>query len=261
MTDDTSFNTLDVELATGVVSYLQGGEGPPLLWLHHSWGNPGVLSVHQELARSFSVIVPDLPGWGGSVRPTWARTVRDIAILIAQFADRVFNEQFTLVGTGFGGYVAAELACTNTTNLNRLVLIGSAGIQAAEGEITDQMMLSHRRYIEESFLTHENYVEHFGEEPIDEVRELWDHSREMTARVTWKPYMFNRRLAELLKNVATSTDLVWGDKDAIIPVSVADQFQEALPHATKHIIENAGHLVEIEQSEQISKIITDGMSV
>ena len=245
----------EVELATGKVSFLSGGNGPNLLWLHHSWGNPGELAVHQQLTNSFTVIVPDMPGWGGSERPLWARTVRDIAILLTQFADQVCEGEYVLVGAGFGGYIAAEMACTNRRALKHLVLIGSAGLQPEDGEIKDQMMLSHRRYIEESFGSPEQYIEHFGEEPVPELRELWDQAREMTARVSWKPYMFNRRLGELLKNMTTPTELIWGEKDSVIPASVADQFAQILPQSTTHIIDGNGHLVEIENPDTVATIV------
>ena len=261
MASELTLDHHELELATGKVSYLQGGSGPTLLWLHHSWGNPGALAIHQTLAENFTVVVPDMPGWGGSERPLWARSVRDIAILISQFANQVCADSFTLVGAGMGGYVAAEIACANSNSIKRLVLIGPAGQQPNVGEIKDQMMLSHRQYIEESFLNKENYVQHFGEEPAGDVRELWDHSREMTARVTWKPYMFNRRLGELLKNVGIPTHLIWGTGDTVIPVSVSEQFSASLKNSKTHVIEAAGHLVEIEQPTQVANIIKEASNL
>ena len=61
------------------------------------------------------------------------------------------------------------------------------------------MLMSHAQYIEQSFRDHDTFVAQLGESPPSDVRELWDMSREMTARVSWKPYMFNRRLGPLLQ--------------------------------------------------------------
>ena len=82
------------------------------------------------------------------------------------------------------------------------------------------MMLSHRTYIEESFRDVETYTGYVGEEPPDEARQLWDFSRQMTARVTWKPYMFNRRLEPLLGDLQVPTLVVWGGKDNVVPLGM-----------------------------------------
>ena len=63
---------------------LRKGSGAPLVYLHDSLGNIGWPPLFDDLASSFDVVVPDLPGFGGSQCPTWARSTRDIAILTAQ---------------------------------------------------------------------------------------------------------------------------------------------------------------------------------
>ena len=255
MAESNQFTNTELDLPTGKVSYLEGGTGPSMICLHHSWGNPGELELHQQLSTDFHVLVPDMPGWGGSERPLWARTVRDIAILVAQFAHQVANSPFHLVGFGFGGYVAAEIASMSESSLASLALIGAAGLQPREGEIMDQMMYSHRQYIEESFRDRESYVSHFGEEPAQDMRDLWDHSREMSARVTWKPYMFNRRLLELLKNVKVPTALIRGEHDKVIPEDVTAQYQSSLVNSEISVIANAGHVVEIESPSEVSALL------
>ena len=255
MAESDQFAHAELDIPTGKISYLRGGKGPTLICLHHSWGNPGTLELHEKLADDFSVLIPDMPGWGGSERPLWARTVRDIAILVSHFANRMTDGSYHLVGFGFGGYVAAEIATMSETTIANLVLIGAAGIQPRDGEIMDQMMYSHRQYIEESFRDRDSYVSQFGEEPPQEMRELWDHSREMTARVSWKPYMFNRRLAELLRNVNIRTALIWGEQDKVVPIDVAEQYREALSDSEIHIVKNAGHVVEIEAPDEVQALI------
>lgn len=256
MTEKADFKHATLELATGNIAYLQGGSGPVLVCLHHSWGSPGALEFHQELASEFTVYIPDMPGWGGSDRPLWARTVRDIAILMSHFNNTVSDSPVVLVGLGFGGYVAAEIAAMNAQSVKSLVLVGATGIQPKDAEILDQMMYSHRQYIVESFKDNDSYTQHFGEEPAQEMRELWDHSREMTARVTWKPYMFNRRLPELLKNVSVQSVLVWGDQDKIVPFEVAEQYQNSLSNSRIERVPDCGHVVEIEAPDKLQAIIS-----
>ncbi|MCZ6887163.1 MAG: alpha/beta hydrolase [Gammaproteobacteria bacterium] len=255
MSEAVSYQERELGLATGNVHVLEEGSGKPIVILHHSWGNPGWLPYYDELANAHRVIVPDMPGWGGSERPAWAREPRDIAILIGHVLDGLEVEDATLVGFGFGGFVAAELATMDASRLSKLVLVGAAGLQPEDGEILDQMLVSHRAYIEQSFRDRDTYVAHLGEDPPADVRDLWDFSREMTARVTWKPYMFNRRLGPLLSNLALPTLLVWGENDKIVPAQCADQYAKLLPNARVEIIKGAGHLVELEEPEQITSLI------
>ena len=256
MAETAAYTERDVELATGKIKVLEDGDGTPVVVLHHSWGGPGWLPFHDALVGAGArVVVPDMPGWGGSERPAWAREPRDIAIIVGRLIEALDLQGATLVGLGFGGYVAAELATMNPSRLGALVLVGAAGLQPSEGEILDQMMLSHRKYIEESFRSAEAYTAYMGEEPADDVRDLWDFSREMTARITWKPYMFNRRLAPLLGDMHLPTLLVWGDADNVVPYECAEQYEAAIPNATISVVEDAGHVVELEQPERLATLV------
>lgn len=256
MAESASYAERGVQLATGKINVLDGGTGTPVVVLHHSWGGPGWLPFHDALTGAGArAIVPDMPGWGASERPVWAREPRDIAIIVGRLIEALALDGVKLVGLGFGGYIAAELATMNPSRLGALVLVGAAGLQPNNGEILDQMMLSHRKYIEESFRSADAYTAYMGEEPPDDVRDLWDFSREMTARVTWKPYMFNRRLEPLLGDMHLPTLLVWGKDDKVVPYECAERYEDALPNASIRVVEDAGHVVELEQPERLAALV------
>ncbi|MHB8577636.1 MAG: alpha/beta fold hydrolase [Dehalococcoidia bacterium] len=256
MTTATSIHTeKTVEVAGRKVRVLQDGSGPPLVVLHHSTGNPGWVPFYDQLARGFQVTVPDLPGYGQSERPDWARDARDIAILVARLLDKLELHEITLVGLGFGGFIAAELATMTPERLKALVLVGAAGLQPDEGEILDQMLIDYKDYVQASFRDEEAYGHALGEDPATAFKELWDFSREMTARLTWKPYMFSRRLAPLLTEVQVPTLLIWGSEDKVVPPVCGEQYARALPHAKLELIAGAGHLVELEETERVAELI------
>lgn len=236
---------------------LEGGEGDPVIVLHHSTGNPGWMPVHELLASRFAVTVPDMPGYGQSARPEWARDARDLAILMNQALDCLgLTSGVTLVGLGFGGFIAAEMATMDQRRLRALVLVGAAGIQPDEGEILDQMLVDFEEYTKAGFRSDAAFAELFGEKAAVELKQLWDYSREMTARLTWKPYMFNRRLPELLKEVRTPALLIWGSRDVVVPLGTARRYQQSLPNARLEVVEGAGHLVELEDPARVVDEIT-----
>jgi pimeloyl-ACP methyl ester carboxylesterase len=246
-----------LECAGLTLRYLEGGSGQALVTLHHSTGSPGWLPVHEELSKSAQVYLPDMPGFGQSTRPDWARAPRDIAILLIQAFDKLGLDRVAIAGFGFGGFVAAELATMNARRLSHLVLVGAAGLQPEEGEILDEMMVDFDQYVKAGFRSDELYAEVFGDEVTPEMKQLWDFSREMTARLTWKPYMFNRRLAPLLKEVDVPALLIWGEQDQVVPVICGRQYSQALPNARLEVSPGAGHLVEYEEPGRVSGLISD----
>ena len=245
-----------IEVAGLALRYLKGGAGTPaVVVLHHSTGNPGWIPFYERLAERASVYVPDMPGYGQSARAEWAREPRDLAILLLQALSRLGLESPTLVGLGFGGFVAAEMATMCQERIGRLVLVGAPGHQPREGEILDQMMVDFHEYVMAGFRDEDGFRKAFGDDARRTYKELWDYSREMTARLSWKPYMFNRRLAPLLREVRIPALIIHGAEDAIVPVDVARQYAEALPNARLDVVPNSGHLVEYENPGAISERI------
>lgn len=254
----TTFTERTVSVAGKPVRLLQAGSGAPVVVLHHSTGNPGWLPFFDELAASHAVTVPDMPGYGQSERPTWARDPRDLAVLMHQALDELgLIGGVHLVGLGFGGYVAAEMAAMNHQRLQSLVLVGAAGLQPDEGEILDQMLIDFPDYVRAGFRDDAAFERVFGVEPEPPIKELWDLSREMTARLTWKPYMFSRRLAPTLGGVRIPALLIWGSEDRVVPPVCARQFAAALPDARIEIIQGGGHLVEYEEPGTVAQLIAE----
>jgi pimeloyl-ACP methyl ester carboxylesterase len=246
-----------VELPTGKIRLLRGGSGSPLVALHHDVGSFGWTAFHEALANRFSVYAPDLPGFGQSDRPEWARHPRDLAILLLQMIHDQALQQVTLAGLGFGGWIAAEMATMDQGRLRGLVLVGPMGIRPPRGEILDQMMTSHIDYVKVGFRDEAKFERAFGAEPSPEQVLLWDLSREMTARIAWKPYMFSHQLPQLLRGVRTPSLIVWGREDAVVPLSCAEAFEAALPNGRLVVMEDAGHFVDMEQPAALARLIVE----
>ena len=186
-TTQTTFSECTVSVAGLSMHVIQGGDGPSAVWLHHSTGPLGWLPLHERLAERLHVSAPDLPGYGRSERPVWARHPRDIAVLLGRAIAKLELEPTLLIGHGFGGWVAAELATMNPSALRGLVLVGAAGLKPDEGEIIDHIFFTFSDYVKEGFHAAAAFEAFFGADGSKEHKELWDFSREMTSRLTWKP--------------------------------------------------------------------------
>src|SRR5580692_3503023 len=85
------------------------GTGDPIVVIHHSTG-PLWSTFLEQLAQDHHVVAPHLPGYGRSERPMAARSPRDEAVLCLQWLGQQDLGAVHLVGLGFGGWVAAEMA-------------------------------------------------------------------------------------------------------------------------------------------------------
>jgi pimeloyl-ACP methyl ester carboxylesterase len=262
MTTTTSANESTVRIGENDVQMFSGGSGPPLLYLHGAGGNAGWQAFHQALAQSYSVRAPSMPGFNGTPRPPWVRTINDVAHFNLEMVQQLGLDQYILVGHSMGGWIAAEMAAMGQENLTGLVLIDAAGIRPEHGEIAEILMVSAETRASLRF--HDPSQVPDSEEYIREMtpeETLVDHSnREMASRLFWKPYLHNPNLPFYLSKVKTSTLLVWGRQDAIIPVECGDLYHQALSNSTLNVIDNCGHSPQIEKPQEFQAAISGFLS-
>ena len=252
-----SWRTESVPVAGITLNVASTGSGRPVLVLHHDIGRPEPSPFDDALARAGRVLAPSHPGYDGSSRPEWMRSVRDVAVVYQWLlAERDLARDLTLVGLGFGGWIAAEMATMAPRAFRRLVLVGAMGLKPERGEIADQALLSYIDYVRRGFADQRAFDRLFGAEPPTSRLEQWDLNREMTFRIAWKPYMYNPTLPHLLGGVAIPALIVWGRDDRIVPLECGERYQKALPHARLEIVDGAGHFVDMEKPDELASLVT-----
>jgi pimeloyl-ACP methyl ester carboxylesterase len=233
------------------------GQGEPLLILHHDIGAPPHAPLHDALAERFAVLAPSHPGYDRSARPAWMRSVRDVAVVYQWLLAARGLTGVTVVGLGFGGWIAAEMATMAPREFRRLVLVGAMGIKPERGEILDQALLSYVDYVRAGFSDPAALARVYGAELPTPVLEQWDINREMTFRIAWRPYMYNPTLPHLLGGVRAPALVVWGRDDRVVPLECGERYVKALPQARLAVIEGAGHLVDVERPAELARTIID----
>jgi pimeloyl-ACP methyl ester carboxylesterase len=245
-----------VELAGVKLHLTRAGSGPPVLVLHHDIGSPDRLKFYDELAARFDVLVPHHPGYGKSERPQWLRSVRDVAVMYQWLLSNLGVERASLIGLGFGGWIAAEMATMAPRDFHRLVLVGAMGLKPPEGDIFDQAIVSYLDYARAGFHDQQAFARIYGDVSTDQLVD-WDLCREMCFRIAWKPYMYSQTLPHLLGGVRAPALVVWGDDDKVVPISAGKRYLESLPDAHLEIVRSCGHAVDMEQPEALAKLVTN----
>ena len=254
---DTAWTTEDIRAAGSTLRVRKGGAGDPILVLPHDIGTLDRLPFYDALARRFTVYVPSHPGWDGSERPSWMRSVRDVAVTYQALLAALNLATVSLVGLGFGGWIAAEMATMSPQAFKRLVLVGAMGVKPDKGEILDQAIVSYIDYVRAGFEDQSVFDRLFGADPSTEQLEQWDLNREMTFRIAWKPYMYNPTLPHLLAGARSPALVVWGRGDKIVPPECGEAYARALPGSRLAVVPGAGHFVDMEQPEALAKLILE----
>jgi pimeloyl-ACP methyl ester carboxylesterase len=254
--DRVTWTSETIAVAGVALRVKRAGSGSPVLVLHHDIGAPERLPFHDVLAGRFTVLAPSHPGYDGSERPEWLRGPRDIAVVYQRWLAERGLASVSLIGLGFGGWIAAEMATMAPQAFRRLVLVGAMGIKPERGEIADQALLSYIDYVRRGFSEQAAFDRLFGADPSTSQLEQWDLNREMTFRIAWKPYMYNPTLPHLLGGLATPSLIVWGRDDRIVPLECGERYAKALGRARLEVIEGTGHLVDMERPAELAALVT-----
>ena len=154
--------------------------------------------------------------------------------------------------------MAAEMAAMCHHDLTALILVDAAGIKPVQGEIAEIFMVSSQTRLQRRFYDPSQVPDYQRyTQPLSPEAQVVEHAnREMASRLCWRPYLHNLSLPAYLHQVPTPTLIVWGGQDAIIPVECGELYQQALPHATLHVIEHCGHSPALEKPQEFLRAVT-----
>lgn len=262
MTMTTGGALSQVSVGDAQVEMFSGGSGPPLLFLHGAGGNSGWQGYHEELSKSYTVYVPSQAGFNGTERPDWLYTINDLAHFNLELVQALGLDQYILMGSSMGGWVAAEMAAMGAPGMKSLVLVDAAGIKPEQGEIAEIFMVSSDTRLKQRFYDPTqvpNYDQLTKDMTPDE--QVIDHgNREMASRLCWKPYLHNPSLPHYLRKVSIPTLIVWGRQDAIIPLECGTMYEKSISNSNLKVIDNCGHSPAVERPQEFLDAVNDFLS-
>jgi len=236
---------------------LRGGRGEPLLVLHPEFAGNEWVPYHDGLAARFQVFAPDHPGLGQSERPEWLEGIDDVVLHYVDFLDTLKLERVPIVGTSFGGWIAAELAAAYPERVQRLVLVGAAGIKVDGVERFDVFLHPFEESLRHLFHDPSRAAQllpaEFGPDFI-----VHGYAEATTfARLCWNPYLYNPKLERRLRRVRAPTLVLWGENDTFLPVAHGEAYARLIPGATLQTVAQCGHLVPFEQTDIFIRHVID----
>jgi 3-oxoadipate enol-lactonase len=124
---------MDRLFANGTVNAALVGEGPTLFMFHSLLSDRTSFdAIVPELAKSFRVIVPELPGFGRSQAVTGGLAA--VADRMAEAVkDAAGGEDAIVLGNGYGGFVALQMAIRHAKIAGKLVLADCGAVFSEPG--------------------------------------------------------------------------------------------------------------------------------
>ncbi|MFN8526911.1 MAG: alpha/beta hydrolase [Chloroflexota bacterium] len=232
-------------LADGVLRYRQEGDGPPVVLIHGMAGSTRWWSRNVAALRdSHTVYRVDLLGWGASRGNRFS--LATAADTLATWHDRLGLETAAYVGHSMGGFITTDLATRYPELVSRLVLVNGAVLPLAYGPVGAAMALAREATrLRPAFI------------PI------------LTAdSLRAGPFTFARATAQLaladlsqrVTEVRCPSLLIWGARDALVPVEMGRRLHRMLPRAELVEISGAGHNPMFDRPAEFNAALTRFLS-
>jgi pimeloyl-ACP methyl ester carboxylesterase len=258
---------VEVFRASGLeIAYERVGEGPPLVFVHGAASDarlwrPQLTALEDE----FTVVAWDEPGAGRSSEVPAHFTLVDYAGCLAALIEALALGPAHLVGISWGGTLVQELYRHHPELVATLVLVDTyAGWKGSlpPDEVRARLTGAYRALAvpAEEFDPARALPGWFAGDPPAELVPLL---QEMAAAVrpesmrTILPLMAEADQRDLLPRIAVPTLLIWGSLDARSPLSVARQFEEAIPDTNLVVIPGAGHVSNLERPEPFNDAVRE----
>lgn len=246
------------------VAYRRAGEGPPLVFVHGAAEDGRTWQRQlQTLAGEFSVIAWDEPGAGGSADLPPGFELADYARCLAGVIEDVGLGPAHVAGLSWGGTVALELYRQRPDLVTTLIMVDTyAGWKGSlpAAEVRSRVEGVRRMLAAPADEFDPTFPGLFaGAPPEDFVPLLAELAGDVRPETLARQVsiMAEADLRDLLPEVKVPTLLIWGSDDARSPLSVASQFEQAIPDTTKVVIAGAGHLSHLERPGEFDQAVRE----
>jgi len=245
-----------IELSDCTVSYLDEGQGSPLVFVH---GFPldRTMWRHQiaEFQKTHRVLAVDLPGFGQSSAPPDEMSIIGFADQLREFLDQLaVIDKVTLCGLSMGGSIALQFALRHPQKLSKLILcdcraaVDSPEAQKLRHDLADRVLREGPEFVALALP-----VRLFAARTIEQQPEVVQ-SIQAVIRATAPSSVAGGSLAlanredvvNRLSEVQSPTLVIVGRDDVISTVDEMRQIAERIPNATWKEIPGAGHMAPLE---------------
>ena len=248
--------------------------GRPVVFVHGVGGQwQNWLENLPRVAQEHRAVALDLPGHGLTPAPAEPPSISGYGRLVNALCEELGVGRVHLVGNSMGGFVAAEVALQFPERVDRLALVSAAGISNVNvwrfpaelagriaGAIAANAAARHRalarrpgtRYTSLALvarypsklkpdLVYEGFMKGAGKPGFADA---------------WRAN-FSYDFRDRLPGIRRPTLIVWGEKDSILSVEDAHEFERLIPDSRKVVMRDTGHIPMAERPEAFNRILLE----
>ena len=256
---------VEVVRANGlVIAYVRAGEGPPLVFVHGAAVDGRMWQPQLTgLADEFTVVAWDEPGAGRSSDVPADFGLPDFANCLAALVEAVGLGPAHVAGISWGGTVVLELYRHHPELVATLILIDTYA--GWKGSLPEEEVCARLEGLRRMLAVPADHFDPtlpgwFAGDPPAAFAALLE---EMAADV--RPESLRHALLlmaeadqrDLLPRISVPTLLIWGEHDVRSPLSVARQFEHAIPATKLVVIPDCGHVSNLEQPERVNEAVRE----
>lgn len=246
------------------IRYLQAGSSKRVLVLVHGLGASAERWewVIPYFSKHFTVIVPDLIGFGYSDKPYVDYTIDFFTTFLRSFLDAVQIKEASIIGSSLGGQIAIEYAAKNPEYAKKLVLISPAGAMKESTPALDAYVMAALYPDEESaqnafsIMTGDN-----KDIPPQIVESFVARMKLPNAKFAFMSTILGLKnapeITSYLQIIRTPTLVIWGQQDPVIPVTYAEYFVKQIRDCRFYQMEKCGHTPYVEDPSGFADIVLD----
>ena len=239
----------------GKFSYLESGEGRPIIILHGLMGNLSNFDgVFDHFSRKgYQVLMPELPIY---TMPLIKTNVKNLASFIREFTQFKKLDDYILLGNSLGGHIALYYAKHYPDKVAGIVLTGSSGLyENSMGESYPKR--GDYEYVKKKAQDVFYNPEIATKEIIDDVYESINDRNKLIRTLAIAKSAIRHNMSNDLPNMTMPAGLIWGKNDTVTPPEVAEEFHKLLPNSSLYWIEKCGHAPMMEHPESFNQNLDD----
>ncbi len=242
------------------IHYFDAGQGPVVILLHGLGAVKELwLANLAPLAMKYHVYAIDQIGFGKSDKPLYDYRIASFSDYLYGFMKTQNLAKATLIGNSLGGWIALEFVTAHPEMVDKLILVDSAGLpwQTAGPTINlnPASMAATRTMLESIFYNKKMVTDDFVQQVfIDRARNNDGYTIQRTMTGFAAENQFEDKK---LGSIHAPTLVVWGHDDELIPLSSGQKLHDGIPGAKLVVIDQCGHVPQIEKAAEFNKAVLD----
>ena len=231
----------------------ESGKNKALIFIHGSGGNSNNWSHQLKLDLDYDIISLDLPSHGKSSHFSELSLKLFVDILNKLIISLKYKEVI-LCGHSLGGAVIQSYYFTHPSRVRALILVGTGGRLRVSPIILESLTNDYQE-----FLKALPFSVFYRKTSKDIVETYISESSTIGPDVTFQDFSICDKFDTLEKTSTINIPclIIVGAEDKITPVKYSNYFHENVNINEFKIIQEAGHMVMLEKSDEFNKVIQD----